>query len=385
MKKKISLIIIVLLIISTVSVIFFTDFETLTNISLDIDKIINTIFSSKDNTQKVSDINLISEENTKKYCETLFSLTKSGKTEFPLYIYDESMFSIMNSAYQKFLDENPEIFWTDNFQIYKIESHGAPIQYKLVIETNTDSELIEKERERLDLEIEKILSQIDKNMSDYEKAIFVHDYIIKNCEYDTELADKIVNGKELSEKDNLQRSAYGCLVEKSTICSGYAKAYQIIMRKLGIECIYIYGTTKTEAHAWNCINIDGEYYNVDLTWDESEDPEEVKYDYFSFTDANRSDSEHMFVTITQHPACTATRYNYFIYNGYYLKEYSFNEASKIISKQLNNDKVYIKFPSKEETEKALYDLIEQNRIFNIIQVSKIRYSYTDTLISIEIE
>ena len=91
------------------------------------------------------------------------------------------MFSIMNSAYQKFLDENPEIFWTDNFQIYKIESHGAPIQYKLVIETNTDSELIEKERERLDLEIEKILSQIDKNMSDYEKAIFVHDYIIKNC------------------------------------------------------------------------------------------------------------------------------------------------------------------------------------------------------------
>ena len=291
----------------------------------------------------------------------------------------------MNSAYQKFLDENPEIFWTDNFQIYKIESHGAPIQYKLVIETNTDSELIEKERERLDLEIEKILSQIDKNMSDYEKAIFVHDYIIKNCEYDTELADKIVNGKELSEKDNLQRSAYGCLVEKSTICSGYAKAYQIIMRKLGIECIYIYGTTKTEAHAWNCINIDGEYYNVDLTWDESEDPEEVKYDYFCFTDANRSDSEHMFVTITQHPACTATRYNYFIYNGYYLKEYSFNEASKIISKQLNNDKVYIKFPSKEETEKALYDLIEQNRIFNIIQVSKIRYSYTDTLISIEIE
>ncbi len=385
MKKKISLIIIVLLIISTVSVIFFTDFETLTNISLDIDKIINTIFSSKDNTQKVSDINLISEKNTKKYCETLFSLTKSGKTEFPLYIYDESMFSIMNSAYQKFLDENPEIFWTDNFQIYKIESHGAPIQYKLVIETNTDSELIEKERERLDLEIEKILSQIDKNMSDYEKAIFVHDYIIKNCEYDTELADKIVNGKELSEKDNLQRSAYGCLVEKSTICSGYAKAYQIIMRKLGIECIYIYGTTKTEAHAWNCINIDGEYYNVDLTWDESEDPEEVKYDYFCFTDANRSDSEHMFVTITQHPACTATRYNYFIYNGYYLKEYSFNEASKIISKQLNNDKVYIKFPSKEETEKALYDLIEQNRIFNIIQVSKIRYSYTDTLISIEIE
>ena len=185
MKKKISLIIIVLLIISTVSVIFFTDFETLTNISLDIDKIINTIFSSKDNTQKVSDINLISEENTKKYCETLFSLTKSGKTEFPLYIYDESMFSIMNSAYQKFLDENPEIFWTDNFQIYKIESHGAPIQYKLVIETNTDSELIEKERERLDLEIEKILSQIDKNMSDYEKAIFVHDYIIKNCEYAT--------------------------------------------------------------------------------------------------------------------------------------------------------------------------------------------------------
>lgn len=93
MKKKISLIIIVLLIISTVSVIFFTDFETLTNISLDIDKIINTIFSSKDNTQKVSDINLISEENTKKYCETLFSLTKSEKTEFPLYIRRINVFN----------------------------------------------------------------------------------------------------------------------------------------------------------------------------------------------------------------------------------------------------------------------------------------------------
>ena len=56
------------------------------------------------------------------------------------------------------------------------------------------------------------------------------------------------------------------------MCAGYAKAYQLILNRMGIECGYITGNAVNDMvsgpHAWNYVRLDGNYYQVDVTWDD---------------------------------------------------------------------------------------------------------------------
>ena len=48
------------------------------------------------------------------------------------------------------------------------------------------------------------------------------------------------------------------------VCAGYAHAFQYCMQKLGIPAAYIVGYAG-EAHAWNLLQLGGEYYCMDVT------------------------------------------------------------------------------------------------------------------------
>lgn len=96
-----------------------------------------------------------------------------------------------------------------------------------------------------------------QSMSDYDKVKYTHDYLIKNCTYD-------IN------KDG----PYNCLFEKRSNCNGYALSFYMIMKKCGIPCRYITG----KDHAWNAVKLGVFWYNIDVTWDDSDD--KLTYDFF---------------------------------------------------------------------------------------------------------
>ena len=73
---------------------------------------------------------------------------------------------------------------------------------------------------------------------DYEKALFVHEELVKRLSYDHELAAAV---DEPTPEVKLNSSMYGAFVNNKTICRGYAQAYQYVMKKLGIECAYVSG------------------------------------------------------------------------------------------------------------------------------------------------
>ena len=59
------------------------------------------------------------------------------------------------------------------------------------------------------------------------------------------------------------------------VCDGYAKAFQMVCQELDIPCVL----ASSQTHMWNNVKMDdGEWYNLDLTWDDS--GEEVSYSYF---------------------------------------------------------------------------------------------------------
>ncbi len=103
------------------------------------------------------------------------------------------------------------------------------------------------------------LSAVDERMTDLEKALALHDYLVVNCEYDYEnyLNDSI---------STYSYSAYGALVDRMAVCQGYALAYKLLCNRAGIEC-YMVSSQKMN-HAWNLIRLDESYYQVDTTWDD---------------------------------------------------------------------------------------------------------------------
>lgn len=93
----------------------------------------------------------------------------------------------------------------------------------------------------------------DGNDTDFEIAKYMHDYLVSHADYDESLT---------------YFEADGVLLHGTGVCQSYARAYQMLMRKMGIPCIFISGEANGENHSWNMIQIDGAWYHVDCTFDD---------------------------------------------------------------------------------------------------------------------
>lgn len=195
------------------------------------------------------------------------------------------------SAIEAFLYENPDVFYLDATNMYiNIEkitkitgtkynvyiNHGSKTSY--LAEGFYSKEDVDKYQQEIEQERDKILLMVNGKRN-YEKIKIIHDYLIDTIEYDsTILGDNIYN-------------IYGALVAKKCVCEGYAKAYQYLTNAIGINNVIVIGTgtnskNETENHAWNYVQLDGNWYAIDVTWD---DPiimgggkltPDLRYEYF---------------------------------------------------------------------------------------------------------
>ena len=83
--------------------------------------------------------------------------------------------------------------------------------------------------------------------------------------------------------------AHSVLVEKEGTCDGYAAAFQLLCRLVGVESLIIRGKTGGR-HSWNMVRVDGQWRHIDVTWDDPlpDTPCRVVYDYFMLTDSQIS-------------------------------------------------------------------------------------------------
>jgi hypothetical protein len=105
------------------------------------------------------------------------------------------------------------------------------------------------------------------SLSDFNKVKTIHDYIVNNASYDV----------------NLEKfSAYDNLINKSSTCQGYITIGYKMLTEAGIPCRIISGLGDGQSHGWNIVELDGKWYNLDLTWDDPlvEGADLLVYDYF---------------------------------------------------------------------------------------------------------
>lgn len=136
--------------------------------------------------------------------------------------------------------------------------------------------------------IEVIENEITPDMSEYQKELVIHDYIVKNTSYDKKCLLLSDWYSEYSDQP------YGCLIDNRAICLGYASTFKLFMDMLDIECIIVKGTANYDYanHAWNMVKLDdGCWYNVDVTW-ASDYGNEIDHTFFNSDDKLFLDTNH---------------------------------------------------------------------------------------------
>lgn len=240
--------------------------------------------------------NLLTQEQ--KECYLALEQGISSYTE----LIDLSTLNISNDdfevAYWAFDYENPQYFWLGNSLSYD-HLHGNVLKvYPQYSRSWNKARDIQAEFDKV---TSKVISRAASRQKPFDQLLYIHDWIVNNTEY-------VSNGSAyISEADG--PIAYGY-----ALCEGYAKAFAYLSNQLGYNCICVVGTTKEE-HMWNMVEIDGEWYHVDVTSDDPISKIDVSlHDYFCVT-TSYIKLDHTIKNILPIPDASATTYNYHEYLG----------------------------------------------------------------------
>lgn len=243
-------------------------------------------------------------------------------TEILPYKYSEDEFKRVAKAISF---DCPEYFYLDtaSFKLFCDD-------YKSYVEMNFLFSVSDINNMKMEIEAVSAagVAYATEDMSDFEKAVAIHDFLTKHCTY----ASTTTNQKNIP---LTAHTAYGALINKLAYCDGYSAAYKILLNRCGIECIIVEGATDVEPHLWNIVKQDDQYYHIDCTWN---DPDIEALSDFAFHGFfNLSDSEisksHLMYKDFKLPRCSSTE-NYYSQKG--AKVVSPDKFEEIAYNQIKN-------------------------------------------------
>ena len=226
-------------------------------------------------------------------------------------------------------------------------------------------EKYEQIKEKVDKAADGMLAGLPDG-TDYDKELFIHDAIINSCVY--------------SDEDILSESTVeGVFVEKKAKCSGYARAFKLLLEKAGIESVLIHGTAtdydgNAVKHMWNAVNIDGSWYFTDITWDDpvSDDGTQFcRHIFFNMNTAmlNRTHSEYAFT----YP-CTDTEHYYYAHNNAYYNVYNKDtilNIAELIANSENGEAEFM-FADASVFETASQKLFKGEEIYRSLETANLK-------------
>lgn len=198
---------------------------------------------------------------------------------------DYPIFTMSTAPYESAPPSNDRVFSCSIF--------GINIPVFRIFGTYTNFSISPKELENVQKaqegmqKAQQIAAQSPHFNSQAEQARYFYDYLIQNTEYEDD--------PQFHDASTFY-TITDALVEGKSNCDGIANAYLALCRYAGIECFKVYYNPedlgKDSGHVWNIVNLDGQYYHVDVShgrnlYDEyaQECPNEkiIPYEYFANT------------------------------------------------------------------------------------------------------
>jgi len=137
-----------------------------------------------------------------------------------------------------------------------------------------------------------------KQLTEVEAVKALHDYLVLELKYDGNYGE-------------MSHSAEGVMRNGVAVCDGYARTMRLLLFMTGIESRVIRGTADNQPHAWNLVKIEGDWYHVDVTWDDPVPDVEGKVRYLCFlkNDADMAKTH----TWESEIRCTENEYQVYVY------------------------------------------------------------------------
>lgn len=209
----------------------------------------------------------------------------------------------LERIFNSVLYDHPEFFWLKADYYYYYNDEGYITEFYPTYYSND----IDGMKADVEQSVNDALVSMWGLSSDVEKVKYAHDYLTKTIDY---------------VKNDMDQTAYSGFVWKQSVCVGYSKCFAYMMQKMGIPSTVVTGSTTGGNHAWNILELDGEYYLMDVTWDDpvGNPADTYYYNYFNITD-NQMAGDHSkgtFITINGNymdislylPTANGTRYSF---------------------------------------------------------------------------
>lgn len=181
---------------------------------------------------------------------------------------------VVAKAYRALCNDFPQYYWMPVSYYITIKDGKAAVAFKRNDAEDGygfTKEEIEGNKEEVEDAIDRIVSKVSKAENDFEKEVIIHDMLCKAVTYDSELGSDV----------GAIYSIYGALINGHAVCEGYARAFKLLCQSAGLECILVTGDSKGVGHLWNMVKLEGNWYHVDVTWDDLK--EEPHHTYLNLT------------------------------------------------------------------------------------------------------
>ena len=182
---------------------------------------------------------------------------------------DLSAFRLNEKDLQAVISEirftHPEIFYVDKtFSYHTNSGYITELKPAYLYDAAQTQDLMAEYEAMIDAIVQGI-----PQGGDFERLLYLHDYFVQNYAYDSTLTI---------------RDAYTFFKQKTGVCQAYMLALIAVTEEIGIESLPV--TSSRMNHAWNLVKLDGEWYHMDITWDDAVSyPSYISYDYFLQSDA----------------------------------------------------------------------------------------------------
>ncbi len=288
----------------------------------------------------------------------------------------------VDRIFQAVLNDHPELFYVEGYNYTKYTRAEKTVAIEFTGTYSMDRDAVLERRREIETEVSRILAGAPGGECDYDKIKYVYERLILDTEYDMDSADN--------------QNIYSVFVGHASVCQGYAKAFQYLMNRMGVECALVQGKVREtgEGHAWNLVKADGDFYYVDATWGDisyqsdgqptggaHEALPDISYDYLCIT-TEQLLRTHILANASEMPQCTADRDNYYVREGALFTDYDVEQLRQLVERRLEEGRFDIALRCADEQCYAVMceALLERREIFDYLTGSGINsfvYSNND--------
>ena len=178
------------------------------------------------------------------------------------YFPESADWDYLMDAFFEAMYQNPLILHVDSFM-------SRPGSNILRVRYRESAETIMRQQDAIRQIVPEIIAEIiTPGMSDLEKSVAINRFLIDTAEYDWEALEDAErnNFRSVDARFNDTFTAYGILINRVGVCSGYAAAYKLLADEAGLRAIVVTGFLDGFLpHAWNRVYIDGHWHILDVT------------------------------------------------------------------------------------------------------------------------